>query len=53
LIRYGSELGGYELPIGIDTFRGRYRMSSEHPSPIPANELQRYRFALPMPGEFL
>jgi hypothetical protein len=41
------ELGGYELPIGIDIFRGRYRKSFEHPSPIPANEAQRYRFELP------
>lgn len=41
------ELGGYELPIGIDIFRGRYRTNFEHPSPIPANKAQRYRFALP------
>lgn len=41
------ELGGYELPIGIDIFRGRYRASFEHPSPIPANKTQRYRFTLP------
>ena len=41
------ELGGYELPIGIDIFRGRYRTSFEHPSPIPANKAQRYRFELP------
>ena len=41
------ELGGYELPIGVDIFRGRYRTSFEHPSPIPVNKPQRYRFALP------
>ena len=41
------ELGGYELPIGIDIFCGRYRTSFEHPSPIPANKAQRYRFELP------
>jgi putative CocE/NonD family hydrolase len=41
------ELGGYQLPIGIDIFRGRYRESFEHPAPIPANKPQRYRFALP------
>ena len=41
------ELGGYELPIGTDIFRGRYRESFEHPSPIPANVPQHYRFALP------
>ena len=41
------ELGGYELPIGIDILRGRFRSSFEHPAPIPANKSQRYRFALP------
>ena len=41
------ELGGYELPIGTDIFRGRYRESFEHPSPIPAGVAQHYRFTLP------
>ena len=41
------ELGGYELPVGLDIFRGRYRESFEHPSPIPPNRPQRYRFVLP------
>ncbi|MBW8813050.1 MAG: CocE/NonD family hydrolase [Caulobacterales bacterium] len=41
------QMGGYELPIGMDIFRGRYRESFEHPSPIPANKVQRYRFDLP------
>jgi putative CocE/NonD family hydrolase len=41
------ELGGYELPISVDIFRGRYRESFEHPSPIPAGKPQRYRFELP------
>jgi putative CocE/NonD family hydrolase len=41
------ELGGYELPIGIDIFRGRYRSSFEHPAAIPANKAQHYRFTLP------
>ena len=31
----------------MDIFRGRYRDSLEHPSAIPANKVQRYRFALP------
>jgi putative CocE/NonD family hydrolase len=46
---YGAqpELGGYELPIASDIFRGRYRESFEHPTPIPANTPQHYRFALP------
>ncbi len=41
------ELGGYELPIASDIFRGRYRESFQHPSAIPANTPQHYRFALP------
>ena len=41
------EMGGYELGISMDIFRGRYRESFEHPSPIPAGKTQRYRFTLP------
>jgi putative CocE/NonD family hydrolase len=41
------ELGGYQLGIAMDIFRGRYRESFEHPSAIPAGQPQRYRFALP------
>jgi putative CocE/NonD family hydrolase len=41
------EMGGYQLPISVDIFRGRYRASFSHPSPIPAGKPQRYRFALP------
>jgi putative CocE/NonD family hydrolase len=41
------ELGGYQLGIAMDIFRGRYRDSFEHPTAIPANTVQRYRFALP------
>lgn len=41
------ELGGYELPVALDIFRGRYRESFSNPSPIPAGTPQRYRFELP------
>ncbi len=41
------EMGGYQLAVAMDIFRGRYRESFEHPSPVPANEAQRYRFTLP------
>jgi uncharacterized protein len=41
------EMGGYELPISMDIFRGRYRDSFERPSAIPSGQPQRYRFALP------
>jgi hypothetical protein len=41
------EMGGYELSLAMDIFRGRYRESLEHPSAIPANTVEKYRFALP------
>ena len=41
------EMGGYELAVSMDIFRGRYRDSFETPSAIPAGQPQRYRFALP------
>jgi putative CocE/NonD family hydrolase len=41
------EMGGYQLPVSLDIFRGRYRDSFEHPSPIPAGEVQEYKFRLP------
>jgi putative CocE/NonD family hydrolase len=41
------ELGGYELPIGMDIFRGRYRESFETPKAIPAGSVEKYRFVLP------
>jgi len=41
------EMGGYELPISMDIFRGRYRESFENPAPIPSGTVLRYRFALP------
>ena len=37
------EMGGYQLAVSMDIFRGRYRESFEHPSPIPAGKTQRYR----------
>jgi putative CocE/NonD family hydrolase len=41
------EMGGYELAVSMDIFRGRYRESFANPSPIPAGKPQRYRFVLP------
>ena len=40
-------MGGYELPISLDIFRGRYRHSFSDPAPIPANQVQEYKFRLP------
>ncbi len=41
------KMGGYQLPISLDIFRGRYRDSFEKPSAIPAGKTQRYQFRLP------
>jgi len=40
-------MGGYELAISLDIFRGRYRTSFEHPDAIPANQPLLYRFGIP------
>jgi hypothetical protein len=40
-------MGGYELPVSLDIFRGRYRESFAEPSAIPANQVQEYKFRLP------
>ena len=41
------EMGGYQLMISADIFRGRYFASFEKPRPIPANEKVDYHFSLP------
>jgi len=41
------EMGGYELAISMDIFRGRYRKSFAEPSAVPAGEVQEYKFRLP------
>jgi len=41
------EMGGYQLPIAMDIFRGRYRDSFSHPSAIPARKTEEYKFTLP------
>jgi putative CocE/NonD family hydrolase len=40
-------MDGYELPISLDIFRGRYRTSFEHPQAIKPNEPLLYKFDLP------
>jgi hypothetical protein len=40
-------LGGYQLMVSADIFRGRYRESLEAAQPIPADQPLLYRFALP------
>jgi uncharacterized protein len=41
------EMGGYQLMISADIFRGRYRESLETAKPIAADKPLLYRFALP------
>jgi putative CocE/NonD family hydrolase len=41
------EMGGYQLMVAADIFRGRYRESLEHATPIAADKPLVYRFALP------
>jgi putative CocE/NonD family hydrolase len=40
-------MGGYQLMVSADIFRGRYRESLETPKALAPNEPLRYRFALP------
>ncbi len=40
-------MGGYQLMVSADIFRGRYRQSLETPAAITAGEPLLYRFALP------
>jgi len=41
------QMGGYQLMISADIFRGRYRESLSRPQAIQANKPLLYRFALP------
>jgi putative CocE/NonD family hydrolase len=41
------EMGGYQLMISADIFRGRYRESFETAKPIAANTALPYQFAMP------
>jgi putative CocE/NonD family hydrolase len=41
------KMGGYQLMISADILRGRYRDSFSSPKPIPADQKQVFRFALP------
>jgi uncharacterized protein len=41
------KMGGYQLMVSADILRGRYRDSFSDPKPIPADQKQVFRFALP------
>src|ERR1700693_2855253 len=42
-----QEMGGYQLMVAADIFRGRYRESFEAPKAIASDKPLLYRFALP------
>ena len=47
--KYESDpkMGGFQLMIAGDVFRGRYLKSFEKPQPIPTNSVQHYEIAFP------
>ena len=42
-----QDMSGYELPIGIEIFRGRYVDSFARPRPLRAGKVEHYRWGLP------
>jgi len=40
-------MAGYELPIGIEIFRGRYLKSFAQPAPLKPNKVERFSWKLP------
>ena len=42
-----EEMGGYQLAVSMDIFRGRYRESLETPKPIVPDKPLLYRWTLP------
>jgi len=41
------DMSGFELPIGIEIFRGRYVDSFAQPRALKASKAEHYRFGLP------
>lgn len=42
-----AKLAGYELPIGLEIFRGRYVHGFATPGPLQPGKAENYRFGLP------
>jgi hypothetical protein len=42
-----AEMGGYQLAVGMEILRGRYRESFVNPKAIEPNKALPYRFSLP------
>jgi uncharacterized protein len=40
------KMGGYEFMISNEVFRGRYRTSPQHPSPLPTNRAVEIKYSL-------
>ena len=40
-------MAGFELPVGIEIFRGRYLASFAHPAALVPGKVNRFRFSLP------
>jgi putative CocE/NonD family hydrolase len=40
-------MAGFELPVGIEIFRGRYLKSFAQPAPLKPNKVERYTWKLP------
>lgn len=47
-LKADQTMGGYQLAVSMDIFRGRYREGLSQAKPIAANTPLPYRFALPM-----
>jgi putative CocE/NonD family hydrolase len=49
LLDQGAKPGmaGFELPIGIEIFRGRYVHGFNQPQPLVAHKVEEYKFGLP------
>ena len=41
------DMSGFELPVGIEIFRGRYVHSLSNPAALQAGKVEEYRFTLP------
>ena len=44
---YEPDMGGYQLAVGMDIFRGRYRQGFDNAKPLEANRPLSYVFGLP------
>jgi uncharacterized protein len=47
LNQHEVEVGGYQMLVRGDIFRGKYRNSFEHPEPFQAGDVSRVKFTLP------